>query len=71
MAMSKIKKRGRGRIRKKRRGRPPGRQFAEPLPVRLTLETFAAVDNWAVDKDLSRSEAVRQLVERGLRSKGK
>jgi Arc/MetJ-type ribon-helix-helix transcriptional regulator len=48
-------------VRKKRRGRPPGRTY------RLTPETVAAIDRWAErERMVSRSEALRVLIERGL-----
>jgi metal-responsive CopG/Arc/MetJ family transcriptional regulator len=53
--------------RKKRRGRPPGRTYAETIPVRLTPEAVAAIDRWAKrERMVSRSEALRVLIERGL-----
>jgi Ribbon-helix-helix protein, copG family len=52
--------------RKKSRGRPSGRLYGETIPVRLTREMIATVDKWAENKDMSRSEAIRALIERGL-----
>jgi hypothetical protein len=52
---------------KRRRGRPPGKKYRETIPVRLTPELMAAVDRWAGNKDASRSEAIRALIERGLK----
>jgi hypothetical protein len=54
-------------VHKKSRGRPSGRLYGETIPVRLTLELVTAVDKWASDKDLSRSEAIRILVKQGLK----
>jgi metal-responsive CopG/Arc/MetJ family transcriptional regulator len=52
---------------KKRRGRPPGRTYVETIPVRLTQEAVAAIDRWAKrEGTVSRSEALRLLIERGL-----
>jgi hypothetical protein len=53
-------------IEKKRRGRPPGRTYAESIPVRLTPEAVAAIERWAKrEKIESRSGALRMLIERG------
>jgi hypothetical protein len=54
----------------KKRGRPAtGR---DPLlTVRAPAELIAAIDKWASKDKLARSEAVRQLIERGLKSKRK
>lgn len=54
-------------VHKKSRGRPAGRTFRETIPVRLTAEMLAAVDRWATSKKLSRSEAMRLLIQRGLK----
>jgi hypothetical protein len=53
-------------VHKKSRGRPRGRTYGETIPVRLTAEMIAAIDKWAARRDLSRSEAVRLLIEVGL-----
>jgi hypothetical protein len=55
---------------KKGRGRPAtGR---DPVSaVRLPVELTAAVDKWAEDNEANRSEAIRRLVELGLKAKGK
>ena len=56
-------------IQKKRgRGRPPRPGGVDPVvPVRLPKKVLAAVDKWAMtQKTESRSDAIRQLVERGL-----
>jgi hypothetical protein len=53
-------------VHKKSRGRPPGRLYGETIPVRLAPEMIAAIDKWTAGKDLSRSEAIRLLIERGL-----
>jgi hypothetical protein len=60
--MAKVNK----RIRKKR-GRPATGQ--DPVvPVRLPTEVIAAVDGWAERNEAgSRSEAIRALIERGLK----
>ncbi len=54
----------------KKRGRPPGRAYPTTYPVRLTAEQVTAIDAWRAaqpDKP-SRSEAIRRLVERGLKA---
>jgi hypothetical protein len=59
------------RVHKKRIGRPPGRTYVETIPVRFTPDGLAAVDAW-VDRqgeEVSRSEAIRRLVELGLKRK--
>jgi hypothetical protein len=53
------------------RGRPPGRAYGATIPVRFTKEGLAAVDAWAEqqnEKGISRSEAIRRLVDQALAS---
>jgi len=40
-------------------------------PIALEAVTVAALDAWAASQDVSRSEAIRRLVELGLKAKGK
>jgi hypothetical protein len=58
------------RVHKKRGpGRPSGTQYRETIPVRLTVEAAAAVDAWAKrqnERGISRSEAIRRLVDQAL-----
>jgi hypothetical protein len=54
------KREGAGR---KPSGRDPARTF------RLSDELIAAVDGWAQGNDATRSEAIRRLVELGLKAK--
>lgn len=49
------------------RGRPPGQQYGETIPVRLTPMALEAIDAWAKGEDVSRSEAIRRLIDRALR----
>jgi hypothetical protein len=56
-------------VHKKSRGRPSGRRYSETIPARLEPETVAAVESWAAANDVSRSEAIRRLVELGLKKK--
>jgi hypothetical protein len=58
-------------VHKKRMGRPPGTKFSETIPARLEPQTVASLDAWAVAHDVSRSEAIRRLVELGLKAKAK
>jgi len=56
--------------RKARLGRPPtGHRYRETIPVRLTPEAVKAIDAWIARQDdpPSRSEAIRVLIERGLK----
>jgi hypothetical protein len=56
-------------VHKKSRGRPTGKTYSETIPARLEPATLASLDAWAVASDVSRSEAIRRLVELGLKSK--
>jgi hypothetical protein len=56
-------------VHKKSRGRPSGQRYAGNIPARLEPETVAAVDAWAAANEVSRSEAIRRLVEIGLKAK--
>ena len=38
--------------------------------VRLTIIQTAEIDAWAEEREISRSEAIRRLVELGLKAKG-
>ena len=58
-------------VHKKSRGRPAGTKYSETIPARLEPATLASLDSWAVANDVSRSEAIRRLVELGLKTKGK
>ena len=54
----------------KKRGRPATGK--DPLlTVRAPAELIAAIDAWAAKERLARSEAVRQLIEAGLKRKAK
>jgi cytochrome c553 len=60
---------------KKRRGRPSTGGRREGVMVRLEPDQFEALDAWIAKQkepdDLSRPEAIRRLVELGLKGKGK
>lgn len=57
----------------KKRGRPKTTGMGTLIGVRLLPEPLAALDAWIAKKrdPLSRPEAIRRLVERGLKAKGK
>ena len=52
-------------------GRPPGRLQDKQLQMRVSDEFLRVVDEWAEKQDdrPSRTEAIRRLVEIGLRAK--
>jgi hypothetical protein len=52
-------------------GRPEGKKYSETIPARLEPATLTSLDAWAAANDMSRSEAIRRLVELGLKVKGK
>jgi hypothetical protein len=57
---------------KKRRGRPPKAGGIDPgVFVRLPTLVLTRLDAWATKQDVSRSEAIRRLVEAGLRRRPK
>jgi hypothetical protein len=57
---------------KKRRGRPPKAGGVDPgVFVRLPAPALGKLDAWAAKQEVSRSEAIRRLVELGLKTKGK
>ncbi|RQH16512.1 ribbon-helix-helix protein, CopG family [Bradyrhizobium sp. RP6] len=41
------------------------------MPARLEPTVLARLDAWAATHDISRSEAIRRLVDLGLKAKGK
>lgn len=49
-------------------GRPA---VGTPVNIRLGDELLAQVDQFAATEGISRAEAIRQLVQRGLRRRGK
>src|SRR5258708_6172386 len=58
-------------VHKKSRGRPAGTKYSETIPARLEPATMATLDAWAASHEVSRSEAIRRLVELGLNAKTK
>jgi len=57
-------------IPKKKRGRPPTGGRREGILVRLEPEQLSSLDSWAdrQDRPTSRPEAIRRLVEVGLKT---
>jgi Arc/MetJ-type ribon-helix-helix transcriptional regulator len=56
------------RVHQKKRGRPAtGRDPA--ITVRLPHQLISAINEWTSKNTLSRSEAIRQLIEQGLARK--
>ncbi|MET0408002.1 MAG: hypothetical protein ABW006_06500 [Hyphomicrobium sp.] len=53
-------------VYKKSMGRPPGIKYGGTIPARFELATMEALDAWADSHDVTRSEAIRRLVELGL-----
>jgi hypothetical protein len=51
---------------KKQRGRPPGGRYANLVPCRLAADTLVAVDAFAAQESVTRSEAIRRLIEFAL-----
>jgi hypothetical protein len=59
-------------VNKKSRGRPKKHGGVDPVSaVRLPAALTKQVDAWGKDHDASRSEAIRRLVELGLKAKQK
>jgi hypothetical protein len=56
-------------VHKKKMGRPVGIRYGETVPARLEVATVEALDAWARSQEVSRSEAIRRLVEIGLKTK--
>ena len=54
----------------KKRGRPPGRLHSEEFRMRVAPDFFEPIDAWreAQPDKPSRSEAIRRLVEDGLKA---
>jgi hypothetical protein len=50
-------------------GRPPGLKYAGAIPARFEIMTMKALDAWALQHKVTRSEAIRRLVELGLKAK--
>jgi hypothetical protein len=52
-------------------GRPPGRIQSTPFQMRVSAEFLKSVDKWRAKQEgkPSRAEAIRRLVELGLKAK--
>jgi hypothetical protein len=60
------------KVNQKKRGRGRPATGRDPVSaVRLPVELTAAVDQWAKENEANRSEAIRRLVEIGLKAKAK
>jgi hypothetical protein len=54
--------------KKRGRGRPPGRTYAETIPLRVTLDMRSEIEAWKGKNGIeSFNDALRQLIERGLK----
>jgi hypothetical protein len=58
-------------IVKRKPGRPSTLAASEYVGVRLPRGIVEALDGWAEKNETTRSEAIRRLVELGLKAKGK
>jgi hypothetical protein len=56
-------------VYKKSRGRPTGGKYSGAIPARFEIEAMKSLDAWAKKHAVSRSEAIRRLVELGLKAK--
>ena len=54
---------------KKTRGRPKTTGTGTPLLVRMHGEQIRALDKWRDDREVTRAEAIRRLLELGLKAK--
>jgi hypothetical protein len=56
----------------KGRGRPKREDGVDPMiSTRFPKGIVEAIESWSVKNELGRSEAIRRLVEIGLKAKGK
>jgi len=46
-------------------------KYAGTIPARFEIESMKSLDAWAKKHGVSRSEAIRRLVEIGLKAKAK
>src|SRR3954469_22468365 len=53
-------------VHRKSRGRPPGSRYAGNIPCRLPPTVLALLDEFAARQKVSRSEAIRRLLETAL-----
>jgi predicted DNA binding CopG/RHH family protein len=59
------------KVASKKRGRPPSGGRDPGVHIRLPEEMLTAIDAKSADEGISRSEAIRRMVELGLKAKGK
>jgi hypothetical protein len=61
------------KVNTKMMGRPPGRIQDRPFQMRVTEDFLKTIDQWRAkqDDEPSRAEAIRRLVELGLKAKGR
>lgn len=59
-------------VERKKKGRPVGSSFADPMPMRLTTEQVDAIDAWRRSQDdpPTRTEAVRHILSDWLTGHG-
>src|SRR5712671_4000844 len=57
--------------KKRSRGRPPSGGRDPHIAARMPASMIAKVEAWAKANDTNRSDAIRRLVELGLKAKGK
>ena len=57
-------------VASKKRGRPPSGGRDPGVHIRLPAQMLATIDERSVAEGVSRSEAIRRLVELGLEAKG-
>jgi metal-responsive CopG/Arc/MetJ family transcriptional regulator len=56
-------------VKQKRMGRPTTVEATKSVGLRLPEKLLETVDKWAKANEVSRSDAFRQLAERGLKAK--
>jgi hypothetical protein len=54
------------KTRKRHAGGRPATGHDPAIAVRLPKERVVAIDRWAKENDVSRSEAIRVLIDKGL-----
>jgi len=59
-------------VERKKKGRPAGSSFADPMPMRLTTDQVAAIDEWRRGQDdpPTRTEAIRYILADWLTGQG-
>ena len=54
--------------KQKKRGRP-ATGISPMIGIRMSVPDIACIDRWASENNVSRSKAIRLLIERGLKKK--